>query len=71
MWVLVVWMVFVAWLGEMLNLPDELVALSPFSHVPLVPAEGVTVMPLIVPAVAAVLLVAAAIVGFRRRDVQV
>ncbi|WP_033098000.1 ABC transporter permease [Rhodococcus pyridinivorans] len=70
-WVLVVWMVFVAWLGEMLNLPDELVALSPFSHIPLVPAEGVTVMPLIIQAVAAVLLVAAAIVGFRRRDVQV
>jgi ABC-2 type transport system permease protein len=68
-WVIVVWAVFVAWFGELLNLPAWARNLSPIGHTPLVPYDGVRATPLIVLGVAALALVVVAVVGFRRRDV--
>lgn len=70
-WIPVIWAVFVAWLGEMLGLPDAATALSPYRHVALVPAETASAGSLSISLALAALLVAAAVVGFRRRDVQV
>lgn len=70
-WVLVVYAVFVAWFGELLNLSQWLRDLSPFSHIPLVPYESASVAPMLILGAATVVLVAAAVVGFRRRDVTV
>ena len=64
--VAVVWAVFglfvvIGFLGELLQLPSWLMDLSPFQHVPAMPAEGFTSVPLVV-----LTIVAAAVV--RRRD---
>lgn len=68
-WALVAFTFVVGWLGTLLDFPEWLNDLSPFAHVPAVPAETATVTPLL----ALSLLTAAAVVlgwvGFRRRDV--
>ncbi|MFD6895995.1 ABC transporter permease [Rhodococcus sp. NPDC060086] len=70
-WILVIYAVFVAWFGELLNLSQWLRDLSPFSHIPLVPYESASAATMLVLGAVAVVLVAAAVVGFRRRDVMV
>ncbi|GAA0926137.1 hypothetical protein [Nonomuraea longicatena] len=52
------------------NLPDWLLALSPFNHIPRMPVEDFRLMPLVTLSAAAVLLVLAALYGFRRRDLD-
>lgn len=59
----------IGWLGDLLGLPAAVRDLSPFSHVPRVPLEPVTVGPLAGLTALAVVLGAAGLVGFRRRDV--
>jgi ABC-2 type transport system permease protein len=56
-------------LGPLLSLPDWVMDLSPFTHVPLVPAADLAVVPLIVLTAIATGLVAVGLSGFRRRDV--
>ncbi|MEE2033851.1 ABC transporter permease [Rhodococcus chondri] len=68
-WVLVVWAVFVGWLGEVLNIPDWARNFSPLEHTPRVPYEDVRAAPLLVFGAAALVLVVIAVAGFRRRDV--
>lgn len=70
-WLPVVWALFVAWLGEILRLPEAAMALSPYHHVPLVPAESGAVAPLLISGALAAGLYLVAVPGFRRRDVQV
>ncbi len=72
-WVGLVWLgygfCFVAgWLGGLLGLPAWVTWLSPFSHVPSVPAEHVTVGGSAVMLLVAAALVVAGAVGHRRRD---
>jgi ABC-2 type transport system permease protein len=59
----------VGFLGEVLRLPRWLRDVSPFEHAPLVPAEHLSVMPLVVTALVAAALLAAGAVGLRRRDI--
>jgi ABC-2 type transport system permease protein len=54
--------------GELLELPQPLIALSPASHVPAWPAEPLTATPLVVLAILAVTLLTAGVLAFRRRD---
>jgi ABC-2 type transport system permease protein len=54
--------------GELLELPQPLIALSPASHVPAWPAEALTATPLVVLSGLALVLLAAGVVAFRRRD---
>jgi ABC-2 type transport system permease protein len=56
-------------LGPLLSLPDWVMDLSPFTHVPLLPAADLTVTPLIALTAVAAALVAGGLAGFRRRDV--
>jgi ABC-2 type transport system permease protein len=58
-----------AFLGPLLSLPDWVLDLSPFTHVPLLPAADFTVAPLVALTVVAALFTAAGLIGFRRRDV--
>jgi ABC-2 type transport system permease protein len=58
-------------LGPLLALPDWVMDLSPYSHVPLVPAADLEIAPLLVMTAVAAALVAAGLAGFRRRDVPV
>jgi ABC-2 type transport system permease protein len=60
----------VSQLGEVLSLPVWVVNLSPFTHVPAVPAESAAVAPLLWLAAAAVALAGAGLAAFLRRDVR-
>jgi ABC-2 type transport system permease protein len=55
-------------LGELLNLPQAVRDISPFSHVPAVPAAEATATPLVVLTAVALALGAVGMVFFRRRD---
>jgi ABC-2 type transport system permease protein len=57
------------WLGGLLRPPGWLSALSPFAHIPQLPAEHLTLAAPAVVAAAVVLALLLAAVGFRRRDV--
>jgi ABC-2 type transport system permease protein len=57
-------------LGELLNLPQEVRDISPFSHVPALPAAEATATPLVILTVVALALGAAGMVLFRRRDLM-
>src|ERR687892_37512 len=59
----------VAFLGPLLSLPEWVMDLSPFTHVPLLPAEDLSIAPLAVLTAVAAALTALGLVGFRRRDV--
>jgi ABC-2 type transport system permease protein len=55
-------------LGALLKLSHWFVDASPFAHVPKLPGTAVTATPLVALTAIAVALVAAGLVGFRRRD---
>jgi ABC-2 type transport system permease protein len=58
-----------AFLGPLLGLPDWVMDLSPFTHVPLLPAASFDVVPLLVLTAIAAAFVVLGLVGFRRRNV--
>ncbi|HEV7760271.1 MAG TPA: hypothetical protein VGO78_14820 [Acidimicrobiales bacterium] len=55
-------------LGDVLGLPGWVDDLSPFEHVPQVPAAGLQVLPLVVLTLLATAFTAAGVLGFRHRD---
>ncbi|MGW7415925.1 ABC transporter permease [Streptomyces sp. NPDC054863] len=59
----------VGWIGPVLDLPSTLMNLSPFGHLPKMPGGEMGWMPVTVLGAIAVTLVAAGLVGVRRRDV--
>ncbi len=68
-WALLALSVFVGVLADGLDLPQWVRDLSPFAHVPGVPAVALDVVPLLVLGALAVVLLGAGMVGFARRDV--
>jgi ABC-2 type transport system permease protein len=56
--------------GAILGLPQWLLDLSPFEALPAMPAEGFSWLPVVVVSALACGLVAAGLVGFRRRDID-
>ena len=56
--------------GEVLRLPEWLQDLSPFEHLPFVPAESFTWAPFLALSALAAALSVAGQVAFRRRDVH-
>jgi ABC-2 type transport system permease protein len=69
-WALLGWSVFATYFGGLLQLPQWLVNLSPYQHIPRMPAAEFTALPLAVLALIAVALITAGITGFRRRDLE-
>jgi ABC-2 type transport system permease protein len=55
--------------GPILNLPDSVLDISPFQHVPHLPGGTLTAIPLVVLIILAVALFGASAVGIRRRDI--
>jgi ABC-2 type transport system permease protein len=68
-WLLVAYAFVVIYLGGLLQFPAWMEDLSPFGHVPRMPAEDFALAPLLVLTAVAALLVVVGLVGFRRRDV--
>jgi ABC-2 type transport system permease protein len=58
-----------AYLGPLLSLPDWVMDLSPFTHVPLLPAADFALGPLAALTAVAAVFTVAGLVGLRRRDV--
>jgi ABC-2 type transport system permease protein len=56
-------------LGQLLDLPTWVEDVSPFQHVPQLPAADLHVVPLLVLTAVAIALTAAGLVGLRRRDI--
>jgi ABC-2 type transport system permease protein len=69
-WALVAFVFVVGWLGTLLEIPQRVVDLSPFTHVPEVPAEAVAASPLVVMGLATLAAVGLGWVGFVRRDLS-
>jgi ABC-2 type transport system permease protein len=67
-WAVVAWCAVAGFLGELLGLAQWVRNLSPFEHVPRMPAEGVDWLPLVVLTLVAAGLAAVGLAGFRRRD---
>ncbi|MFN8104487.1 MAG: ABC transporter permease [Acidimicrobiia bacterium] len=67
-WVALAVFIFLGEFGALLELPQWAIELSPFAHVPKLPGAPVHVTPLALLSAASVLLVAAGLTGFRRRD---
>ena len=67
-WAGVAYVVFVAWFGLLLDLPGWAMDLSPVQLTPLVPSEDWEAAPLLGLTALALVLLAAAAAGFRRRD---
>ena len=61
--------VFLEWFGGPLQLGDGILDLSPFEHLPRLPGSDVETAPLVWLTVVASALLAAGLLGFRRRDV--
>jgi ABC-2 type transport system permease protein len=69
-WGALVACLIVGQLGQILQFPQWAINLSPFSHIPVIPAEDLQAAPLILLTLLAVALVAWGLAGFRRRDLQ-
>ncbi|GAA1121182.1 ABC transporter permease [Citricoccus alkalitolerans] len=69
-WLFVVWIALALFLGDLLQLPDWAMDLSPFSHTPALPAQDIEAAPLLAMMAIAVALTAVGLWGYRRRDLQ-
>lgn len=67
-WALLGYAVFVVYLGGLLQLPGWMQDLSPYRHVPRMPAAEFTALPLAILTVIAAGLATAGLIAFRRRD---
>jgi ABC-2 type transport system permease protein len=68
-WAVVAVCFVIGMFGQLLDLPQWVSDLSPFQHVPQIPAADLTVLPLVALTAIAAGLVGVGIVGLRRRDI--
>src|SRR5690625_139480 len=69
-WVAVVYAVFVMYFGGLLDLPQWAMNISPFNHVPQLPAADFNPVPLVWLTLIASALGGAGVLGLRRRDIE-
>ena len=69
-WALVAISFVIGYLGGLLELPDWVLDLSPFTHVASVPAESMTTAPVVVLLGLTAVVLAAGWLGFSRRDIN-
>jgi ABC-2 type transport system permease protein len=67
-WTALALCVLIGQLGQLFGLPQAVMNLSPFTHLPAAPAADVTALPLLMLMLVAVALVAVGLASFRRRD---
>lgn len=69
-WAVVGWSMFCSWLAPLFGLPDWLVRLQPWGHLPKLPTDPMTWTPVLVETVIALLLIGIGVLGYRRRDIE-
>jgi ABC-2 type transport system permease protein len=69
-WALLVWATVMIYFGGLLRLPQWMINLSPYMHIPRMPAADFTALPLVILTLVAAALVTAGLLGFRRRDLE-
>ncbi|MEU0955009.1 ABC transporter permease [Streptomyces niveus] len=69
-WIVPVYAFVVGYLGSVLQFPDWMNNLSPFGHVPQLPAAGMSWTPMLVLTALAAGLIRLGLAGFRRRDLE-
>lgn len=69
-WLVPVYAFVVGYLGQILGFPGWLGEISPFGHIPRLPAEEMAWTPMLVLTAVAAALVALGLAGFRRRDLE-
>ncbi|TXL91905.1 ABC transporter permease [Streptomyces sp. IB2014 016-6] len=69
-WIVPVYAFLVGYLGSILQFPDWMNNLSPFGHVPQLPAAGMSWTPVLVLTALAAALIRLGLAGFRRRDLE-
>jgi ABC-2 type transport system permease protein len=69
-WAVPAYAFLVGYLGQILQFPDWMNDLSPFGHVPQLPAGDLDWTPLAVLTAVAAVLIAVGLAGFRRRDLE-
>ncbi len=69
-WALVAWVFVAAMFGSLLDLPQWLLNLSPFQHVPALPAAPMAWLPVVVLTAVAAALIAAGLAALDRRDID-
>jgi ABC-2 type transport system permease protein len=67
-WALVAWVFVAAMFGTLLDLPRWVLNLSPFQHVPALPAASMSWLPIVVLTAVAAVLIAAGLAALDRRD---
>ncbi len=67
-WTLLSICLVLGWIGELLQLPQWVLDLSPFGHTPAVPTEDAAALPLVAMTTLAVALALVGVASFRRRD---
>ena len=68
-WGVVAVIVVIDLFGALLDLPQWVLNLSPFQHVPAVPAMPVQALPIVILLICAAVLVTVGSIGVRRRDI--
>jgi ABC-2 type transport system permease protein len=69
-WAVLVGCLILGQLGRILQFPQWSLNLSPFTHIPLFPAESLEALPMVLLLALSAALVGVGLVGFRRRDVD-
>ncbi|MCW6004419.1 ABC transporter permease [Micromonospora sp. CPCC 205371] len=69
-WALLVYAMLIVYLGGLLDLPGWMFNLSPYTHIPAMPADSFTALPLVILTAIAAALIAIGLAGFRRRDLE-
>jgi ABC-2 type transport system permease protein len=69
-WALLAYAIFVVYLGGLLDLPGWTLDLSPYTHIPRMPADDFNAVPLVILTLIAAGLVTIGLLGFRRRDIE-
>ena len=69
-WGLLAYSFFVEYMGEMLKLPEWMNKISPFYHIPSIPAEKLEASTLLMITCIAFLLIGLGSVGYNRRDIE-